>query len=93
MTQDTVLEVQINSDIKNQAEQIYEQLGTSLEEAVRVFTFQSVQEKGMPFEMKLPAESSANSSHRICFAKGKLQAPGDIDSGDDEIEKMFGVAE
>lgn len=90
MTHDTILRVPMDSKLKEQAEQLYFQLGTSFEEAVRVFAAQSVLENRMPFEMHIPA-NTADVSRRIGIAKGKFKTPINIDAGDNEIEKLFGV--
>ena len=45
----------VEPDLKNQAEAILEQLGISMSSAVEMFLRQVVIQRGIPFEIKLPA--------------------------------------
>ncbi len=47
----------VEPDIKTQAEAVLEQLGISMSSAVEMFLRQVVIQRGIPFEMKLPANS------------------------------------
>lgn len=44
----------VEPEIKEQAEQVLEQMGIPLSNAVSIFLRQVVLQKGMPFEVKLP---------------------------------------
>lgn len=88
MAKQATLQVRMDAELKEQAEELYKQLGTSFAEAVRIFARQSVEEKAMPFTMHL---SSANSGRRLGIANGKYAIPDDIDGCNDEISEMFGV--
>jgi DNA-damage-inducible protein J len=43
----------MDSDLKNQVEELYRNLGTSFAEAVRIFAQQSLLDGGMPFKPSL----------------------------------------
>ena len=88
MAKEATLQVRMDSELKEQAELQYKQLGTSLAEAVRMFARQSVEEGAMPFVMHL---SSNNSKRRLGIANGKYKIPDDIDESNDEIAELFGV--
>ncbi len=45
----------VEPDIKEQAEDVLSQLGISMSSAVEMFLRQVVLQRGIPFEMKLPA--------------------------------------
>lgn len=45
----------VEPDIKNQAEAVLNQLGISMSSAVEMFLRQVILQRGIPFEMKLPA--------------------------------------
>jgi len=47
--------VYLDSDMKEQAKQIFKKYGVSLSDAINMFLTQSVMERGLPFEMKLPS--------------------------------------
>ena len=52
MTTDAVLQVRINSKLKKEAENLFERLGISIADAVRMFISQSIEQQGLPFEVK-----------------------------------------
>ena len=52
MKADTVLQVRIDSNIKKEAEILFERLGISIADAVRMFVAQSIEQQGLPFEVK-----------------------------------------
>lgn len=52
MANDAMLQVRIDSKLKSEAEQIFESLGITLADAVRIFAVQAVKEQGFPFEVK-----------------------------------------
>ena len=49
MAKEATLQVRIDAELKEKAEALYREMGTSFAEAVRIFAKQSVQENGMPF--------------------------------------------
>ena len=46
--------VYLDSDIKNKAQEILKQYGIGLSDAFNIFLAQTVFEKGIPFQIKLP---------------------------------------
>lgn len=90
MAKATILQIEIDSDLKEQAELLYERMGTSFAEAVRIFARQSVEDKAMPFTMHLTAHEG---KRKLGLANGKYAIPDDIDACNDEILEMFGVKE
>ena len=46
--------VYLDSDMKAQAKEIFKHYGVSLSDAINMFLTQSVMERGLPFEMKIP---------------------------------------
>lgn len=49
MAKEVTLQIRMDADLKETAETLYRELGTSFAEAVRIFAKQSVLENGMPF--------------------------------------------
>lgn len=88
MAKEATLQIKMDSDLKEQVELLYEKMGTSFAEAVRIFAKQSVEEKAMPFTMHL---ASHNGRRTLGLANGKYVIPDDIDACNDEIIEMFGV--
>ncbi len=90
MMKETILEVRMDSELKEQVERLYEQLGTTFAEAVRIFAKQSVREKAMPFTMHL---EKVEEKRTLGLADGKYLIPDSIDDCNDEIARMFRVNE
>lgn len=86
---ETTLQVTMDADLKEQAEKLYQSLGTSLAEAVRMFARQSVEEGAMPFVLHVPARKR---ERRFDVARGKFTVPDDFDRQRGEIAAMFGMA-
>lgn len=53
MSMDATLQVRMDSQMKNNVEELYRSLGTSFAEAVRIFAQQSLLAGGMPFRPTL----------------------------------------
>lgn len=51
MAKEEILQVRMDKDLKDAAEKLYADLGTSFAEAVRIFAKKSVEEQAMPFSM------------------------------------------
>ena len=49
----TSMNISMDSDIKNQAEQLFSELGMNMTTAVNIFLRQSVRQQRIPFELKL----------------------------------------
>lgn len=90
MAKEATLQIKMDSDLKEQVESLYEKMGTTFAEAVRIFAKQSVEEKAMPFTMHLTAHSGRRS---LGLADGKYMIPDDIDACNNEILEIFGVNE
>ena len=56
MIQNSTIHVRINSELKENAERILEQIGISSAEAIRLFYKQIELKKGIPFDIKIPNE-------------------------------------
>ena len=52
MKTDAVLQVRIDSTLKKEAEILFERLGISIADAVRMFVVQSVEQQGLPFDVQ-----------------------------------------
>ncbi len=50
--------VYLDAEIKAKAQEIFKQYGMGLSEALNIFLAQSVLEKGLPFEVKIPNEET-----------------------------------
>ena len=50
--------VYLDSEMKEQAKAIFKRYGVSLSDAINMFLTQSVIERGLPFELKLPNDET-----------------------------------
>lgn len=67
MAKEAVFQLRMDAETKEQVELLYQRLGTSFAEAVRMFAAQSLHEQGMPFKpsvlgSKLPAKGGAEAA-------------------------------
>ncbi len=88
MAKEATLQVRMDSELKEQAELLYKQMGTSLAEAVRIFAKQSVADGAMPFQMRLPLSASKRT---LGLANGRYAIPDNIDECNDAIAELFEV--
>ena len=54
----TLVQIRVDEDLKNEATDIFERLGLDLPTAIRVFLKKSVEESGIPFNMKIDKKVS-----------------------------------
>ncbi len=57
--------VYLDANLKKQAKEIYKHYGLSLSEAVNMFLAQSVFNRGLPFEAKIPNDMTLQTMHDI----------------------------
>lgn len=57
-TKSTTVRARLEPELKEEAELILEQLGISTTEAIRIFFKQVKLQRGMPFDLKLPNETT-----------------------------------
>ena len=53
----SLIQLRIDEKLQTEATDIYERLGMDLPTAIRIFLTRSVEERGIPFSMKLKTES------------------------------------
>lgn len=53
----SLIQLRIDEKLKTEATDIYERLGLDLSTAIRIFLTRSVEERGIPFNMKLKDDS------------------------------------
>lgn len=73
MKTNSVLQVRIDADIRNQAEDLFARLGITTTDAVRMFLMKSLESDGFPFELR-----TGFSAHRVLHASGIASKYADI---------------
>jgi DNA-damage-inducible protein J len=60
MTKTAVISARIDPELKNNAETVFKELGLTTAQAITLFYRQVDLQHGLPFEVKLPNETTAN---------------------------------
>lgn len=91
----------IEPEIKEQAEQVLEQLGIPMSNAIGMFLRQVVMQRGIPFEMKLPTSKplAIDSLTKEQFDEEMQKGMDDIKAGrvysadavEDEMKRIYGI--
>lgn len=68
------LNVRIDENLKNDVDRILRRLGLSVSDAVRIFFTRICEERGIPFELKLPQEYEHWTSQAITGAEEDIRA-------------------
>lgn len=91
----------VEPEVKEQAEQVLEQLGIPMSNAIGMFLRQVVMQRGIPFEMKLPASKplAIGSLTKEQFDEEMQKGMDDIKAGrvysaesvEDEMRRIYGI--
>lgn len=91
----------VEPEVKEQAEQVLEQLGIPMSNAIGMFLRQVVMQRGIPFEMKLPASKplAIDSLTKEQFDEEMQKGMDDIKAGrvysaesvEDEMRRIYGI--
>ena len=76
-TKSTVMQFRMDTELKNDAETLFRELGTSFAEALRIFARQCVLTRSMPISIALPRQESASGA----FAQYADPAKRKLESG------------
>ena len=90
----SLIQLRIDEKLKTEATDIFEKLGLDLSTAIRIFLTRSVEEKGIPFTMKLSNERyKAETAVRAMREMSKTaEANGIADMTLDEINAEINAA-
>jgi DNA-damage-inducible protein J len=83
-TKSTTVRARLEPELKQETELIFEQLGISTTEAIRIFFKQVKLQRGLPFEMKIPNEVTENA---ILDAKSRKNVSS-FESSDELFEDL-----
>ena len=75
MAKTATLNIRTDPDVKSQAEQIYQNFGITLTDAVNIFLRKSIMEGGLPFDLRQPnAATIAAMRETEDILAGRMQA-------------------
>ncbi|MDT6979395.1 type II toxin-antitoxin system RelB/DinJ family antitoxin [Levilactobacillus zymae] len=92
------IQVRVEDDLKNRADKIFGEIGTTTNDAIKMFLKASLRENGFPFELQLPQPTTIDSyvsSHMLSISDNDFREALDYltFTGDfyknDEFEKVF----
>lgn len=89
MKYDTTLKLNVSKAIKDEAAEIYERLGISLNDAVRIFLAKTVEEKGLPFDLKLKEQSFDYSKMNVVVIDEDHPLPENFDCEEDSYYDKY----
>jgi DNA-damage-inducible protein J len=75
-TKAATVRARVESELKEETELIFEQLGISTTEAIRIFFKQVQLQKGLPFDMKVPNEVTQKALHEARMRKNLTTSKG-----------------
>ena len=73
MAKESVLQIRIDTALKDAAESLYRDMGTTFSEAVRMFARQSVLTRGMPFSLRASAPEVRSGGVFAAYANPALR--------------------
>lgn len=82
MAKTTNLYVRLEQGLKEQAENVLEQLGIPMSNAVNIFLKQVVMQRGLPFDVKLPATKPLSVS-----GLKEIELDAEIEKGFADLER------
>lgn len=71
MSKTATIQARINGKLKRQADIILYKIGLTASQAINTFYAQIVLHKGMPFELKIPSDTTFQAIHELENGKGK----------------------
>ncbi|MDQ1298523.1 MAG: DNA protein [Campylobacterota bacterium] len=69
----TAMTVRIDPDIKNKAAEYLKQMGLTTSEATRLFLHSVVLHKGLPFELRIPNDETAEAINEVKAGKNTVK--------------------
>ena len=72
MMLDTTVRARIDSNLKNEVETIFHELGLTTSQAITLFLKKVKIEKGIPFELKIPNETTIKAMNEAKNLEGEI---------------------
>ncbi len=84
----TLVQIRIDENLKKSAVKIFDQLGLDLPTAFRIFLKRSVEEGGIPFEMKIGRKASLEDGRKAFYAlRDEAEKNGVMGMKDEDINE------
>lgn len=74
MTLDSTVRARVDSNLKNEAETIFHELGLTTSQAITLFLKKVKMERGIPFELKVPNETTLKAMEEAKNMDGEISS-------------------
>lgn len=74
MTLDSTVRARIDSNLKNEVEAIFQELGLNTSQAITLFLKKVKMERGIPFELKVPNETTLKAMEEAKNMDGEISS-------------------
>ena len=85
MAETSLIQARVDTELKNEASELFESLGLDMTTAIKVFLKRCLQEGGIPFEIRNNKESSLDALKAFMLLRQQAEANGVSDLTLDEI--------
>jgi len=92
MTETSLIQARVDTELKNEASELFESLGLDMTTAIKVFLKRCLQEGGIPFEIRNNKESSLDALKAFMLLRQQAEANGVSDLTLDEINAEIAAA-
>jgi DNA-damage-inducible protein J len=87
----SIMQIRIDSNLKREATELFEDMGLDLPTAIRIFLKKSVKEKGIPFDLRQRAASNEAINAMLALNKG-ARRNGTVNLTQSEIDNEIDAA-
>lgn len=74
MTLDSTVRARVDSNLKNDVESIFQELGLTTSQAITLFLKKVKMERGIPFELKVPNETTLKAMEEAKNLEGEVSS-------------------
>ena len=92
MTETSLIQARVDTELKNEASELFESLGLDMTTAIKVFLKRCLQEGGIPFEIRNNKETSLDVLKAFMLLRQQAEANGVTDLTLDEINAEIAAA-
>ena len=92
MAKEATMQLRMDSEMKEQVEALYRQMGTSFAEGIRMFAAQSLLVNGLPFQLTAPKRINAASVDDLAGILRDYATPEKLAEEDQALRNAFSNA-
>ena len=92
MTETSLIQARVDTELKNEASELFESLGLDMTTAIKVFLKRCLQEGGIPFEIRNNKETSLDVLKAFMLLRQQAEANGVTDLTLDEVNAEIAAA-